>query len=204
MGHGTRECPKQEDATAYRCVPCGKASANHTSWDRECPIRRRQTERARHAYNVRPTRFQVRGLQAHTVQQQASPAATTPRVVQKKAAAAVPQNESVRGKKKDTSPPSEVNSPNLSQQTSPGGVRVGEGEEGERRNEHEDLEESRKRRTPDEPGMDTDNPRGENLPPLPRKRKGRPPMVSLPGASAGTQDIRMALRLTVPTPDKEL
>lgn len=57
-GHSSQDCSKKDDRTAFHCIPCRKAG--HVSWARECPIRKRQVEKAQQAYACRPSKFQVR------------------------------------------------------------------------------------------------------------------------------------------------
>ena len=56
--HSSQDCGKKDDRTAFHCIPCRKQG--HVSWARECPIRRRQVEKAQQAYACRPSKFQTR------------------------------------------------------------------------------------------------------------------------------------------------
>jgi hypothetical protein len=56
--HSSPDCDRKDDLGALYCVPCHKQG--HVSWARECPIRRRQVEKAQQAYACRPAKFQVR------------------------------------------------------------------------------------------------------------------------------------------------
>ena len=58
-GHCSQDCSTKDDRNTHRCVLCGKPE--HTSWARECLVRKAQVERAQQAYATRPCRFQVQG-----------------------------------------------------------------------------------------------------------------------------------------------
>src|SRR3981081_2945887 len=59
-GHSSQDCGKKDDCTAFHCIPCRKQG--HVSWARECPIRKRQVEKAQQAYACRPSKFQVKAI----------------------------------------------------------------------------------------------------------------------------------------------
>jgi hypothetical protein len=69
-GHASEDCPKKDSKEAYRCIVCKDRKANHTAWAQECPVRRREQERARQAYKLRPKQFQEREQVQEKVQEQ--------------------------------------------------------------------------------------------------------------------------------------
>ena len=79
-GHATNDCLGKEEKAMHRCIPC---RGNHPSWARECPVRAKQAETARRAYNTRPARYQSSaGTQANrqrtpTASQAGEPKSTT-------------------------------------------------------------------------------------------------------------------------------
>ena len=62
IGHASKDCANQGNPEMYRCAVC-KGGKKHTSWARECPVRREQVAEAQKAYLTRPARFQVRTVQ---------------------------------------------------------------------------------------------------------------------------------------------
>jgi hypothetical protein len=55
-GHNTNDCLGKEEKATHRCALC---KGNHPSWARECPVRVKQAELAKDAYNTRPVRYQT-------------------------------------------------------------------------------------------------------------------------------------------------
>ena len=70
--HSSQDCDKKDDRATFYCVPCRKQG--HVSWARECPIKKRQVEKAQQAYACRPAKFQVRSRPVPT----ATPSSTQP------------------------------------------------------------------------------------------------------------------------------
>jgi hypothetical protein len=79
-GHTSQDCGKKDDCTAFHCIPCRKQG--HVSWARECPIWKRQVEKAQQAYACRPSKFQVRAASPRLTHTATATAATTQRAPQ--------------------------------------------------------------------------------------------------------------------------
>jgi len=58
--HISLECPKKNTPELHQCIVCKDTKANHAAWAQECPVRRREQEKARQAYRLRPKQFQER------------------------------------------------------------------------------------------------------------------------------------------------
>jgi len=69
-GHASKDCIKQGIKETHKCIVCKDRKANHTAWAQECPVRRREQERARQAYKLRPKQFQERKQAQEQVQEQ--------------------------------------------------------------------------------------------------------------------------------------
>ena len=55
-GHKSNDCQDREKKEKHNCAVCG---LGHVAWDRNCVVRKVQVNRAREAYDSRPTRFRV-------------------------------------------------------------------------------------------------------------------------------------------------
>ena len=177
--HSSQDCDKKDDRAAFYCVPCRKQG--HVSWARECPIRKRQVEKAQQAYACRPAKFQVRSRPVHT----ATTSSTQP------AANAQPEVSPARDTPRDTSPESviEVEMPDQESESELGLAPTVSSKS---------LVRSRKRARPVETTTDSESdfPDPEFIIVRSRQRK-----ASQQGRTTeGTQDIRSALAL-VPQPN---
>jgi hypothetical protein len=55
-GHPSAACPTSNDPRTYSCSNC---KGKHQAWDRACPARKSEAERAAAAYATRPTLYKL-------------------------------------------------------------------------------------------------------------------------------------------------
>ena len=175
--HSSQDCDKKDDRATFYCVPCRKQG--HVSWARECPIKKRQVEKAQQAYACRPAKFQVRSRPVPT----ATPSSTQPAADAQLEAS--PAGDTARG----TSPESviEVEMPDQDSESELAAIIPSKA-----------PVRSRKRARPAEATTDSESdfPDPEFI-----IVKGRQRKTSQQGRTTeGTQDIRNALAL-VPQPN---
>ena len=71
-GHTLDSCPDRQNPSKKACAPCG-GKRGHCALDKHCPVRLKEEERAKAAYDSRPAKFDAPSLRSSAQQKETLP-----------------------------------------------------------------------------------------------------------------------------------